>query len=32
MSGIELYIEDEAAMTDLGHALAQHTAGHGILF
>lgn len=32
MSGLELYIEDEAAMTGLGHALAQHTAGHGILF
>ncbi|QEY58092.1 tRNA (adenosine(37)-N6)-threonylcarbamoyltransferase complex ATPase subunit type 1 TsaE [Pseudomonas sp. C27(2019)] len=32
MSGLELYIEDEAAMTALGHALAQQTAGHGIVF
>lgn|SRR5699024_4607555 len=32
MSGIELYIEDEAAMLRLGGALAEQTAGHGIVF
>lgn len=32
MSGIELYIEDEAAMRRLGYALAEQTAGHGIVF
>lgn len=32
MPGVELYIEDEAAMTRLGLALAQQTAGHGIIF
>ncbi|HZJ95514.1 MAG TPA: tRNA (adenosine(37)-N6)-threonylcarbamoyltransferase complex ATPase subunit type 1 TsaE [Thiopseudomonas sp.] len=32
MSGIELYIEDEAAMLRLGCALAEQTAGHGIVF
>ncbi|HKM36393.1 MAG TPA: tRNA (adenosine(37)-N6)-threonylcarbamoyltransferase complex ATPase subunit type 1 TsaE [Thiopseudomonas sp.] len=32
MSGIEMYIEDEAAMTRLGHALAEQTAGHGVIF
>ena len=32
MSGVELYIEDEAAMLQLGQALAEQTAGHGILF
>lgn len=32
MSGIELYIQDEAAMLELGLKLAEQTAGHGILF
>ena len=32
MSGVELYIQDEDAMTRLGQALAKLTAGHGILF
>ncbi len=32
MPGLELYIEDEAGMTRLGHALAQQSAGHGIIF
>lgn len=32
MSGVELYIKDEEAMTRLGHALAEQTAGHGVLF
>ena len=32
MSGVELYIEDEDAMTRLGYALAEQTAGHGIIF
>lgn len=32
MSGIELHIEDEAAMLRLGRALAEQTAGHGIVF
>src|SRR5690606_42065205 len=32
MSGLELYIKDEEAMTQLGHALAKQSAGHGIIF
>lgn len=32
MSGIELYIKDEAAMLRLGLELAKQTAGHGIVF
>lgn len=32
MSGVEIYIEDEAAMIRFGHALAEQTAGHGVIF
>lgn len=32
MSGVELYIQDEDAMTRLGHAIAAQTAGHGLIF
>lgn len=32
MSGVELYVKDEAAMTQLGHAIAEQTGGHGVLF
>lgn len=32
MSGVELYMKDEDAMTRLGHAIATQTAGHGLIF
>lgn len=32
MSGVELYIQDEDAMTRLGQALAEQSAGHGVMF
>ena len=32
MSGVELYMKDEDAMTRLGHAIAAQTAGHGLIF
>lgn len=32
MPSVELYLQNETAMTQLGHALAEQCAGHGVIF